>query len=863
MATYHVDTDHVSADDANPGTNPALPLETIQRGIDLATSPGDVVSIVEGLYREQLELKSSGTAQSPIIIQSHPDNTSLVDVRTSKIMETGGWVYTGANSIYYYAYASDYKDYHPGAIYQDGVLLYGHDTVGALDSASGFFTDTDTSRVYARGLSDEDLTAGELMERAYYQASVWTGSGHTSITYINILGPNLRFQHSNSRGIYIVGATTSYWTVRDVEVAWFGRVDGPGAEYGISIFGIGNNIIERCHVHHGNPNSELIHIGTNEGADPDNCIVSDCLLTYAQRVAAGWDNDYWDGYQSSGIILRSSDNIIERNRIYKTCQGILIEGEDTGAEPASTPTGNIVRYNFIYDLDVGNGINISGSYADSADNEILTNTVDTAGAYGIGMGDEMTGLLVYNNIFKEGTTNAGKIENVDDFENVKIKGNQFLDGAAFSTENPTGHSGFEISDNRIYMPGEWAWVYIPAPGSGSITEQEIIDGDLITETGRWQDTDLEMGVWITYAEGELGSGAVDVSINAPEDLKYILRISETDPTPVSGGTDQTGSNVGIGYEQDWIDGPYHTTTWEGTIPEGDTIVVEVPYTGDGTDVTGYIQAILYDDSGARVYQFSNILPIKGQFTFPEVAVPSDSGGYIPKPPSPVLNPAHPLSQSLVGAWLFTERSGIQVSDLSSFKNHGTLRTGNGGLPEWTGSHWGAAIDFDSQGYITAPGKSEYMDAELTVIARFKINTLPSVAGRDNYLTYLPHSESPWASWVLYIDSASDKVTLTTRSTVPTTEVVQSDDAIEIDKWYHVAITVDRNFTSTMYIDAVAQADTETNDAGLFQADGDLQISNSGSVQFDGIISYLKIYNRALSRNEFAQLFHNSWQGLCA
>ncbi len=236
-------------------------------------------------------------------------------------------------------------------------------------------------------------------------------------------------------------------------------------------------------------------------------------------------------------------------------------------------------------------------------------------------------------------------------------------------------------------------------------------------------------------------------------------------------------------------------------------------------------------------------------------------GYIPKPPSPILNPAHPLTQGLVGAWLFSEGSGTQVNDVSRLQNPGTLTAANGGLPEWTGSHWGSTLDFNSQGYITISTKDEYMDTELSVELRFKVDVLPSVAGRNYYVVRKSHSGAPNHSWLAYIDSSNDLLYFVSVSTNSTAKFSASGAAMTAGVYRHVVMTFSSGYIATLYVDAVAQADVETNDAGLYQSDGVIRVSDTGSLQLDGTISYLKIYNRALSQNEVARLFHNSWQGL--
>jgi hypothetical protein len=57
--------------DTNSGTSPQVPLQTIQRAVDLAHA-GDVITLAEGSYRQDVVSRRDGTAQAPITITGPP-----------------------------------------------------------------------------------------------------------------------------------------------------------------------------------------------------------------------------------------------------------------------------------------------------------------------------------------------------------------------------------------------------------------------------------------------------------------------------------------------------------------------------------------------------------------------------------------------------------------------------------------------------------------------------------------------------------------------------------------------------------------------------------------------------------------------
>lgn len=76
-AHYTVDGPNSKASDMNPGT-PALPFKTISAAV-AKVKPGDTVTIKGGVYREQVEIKASGTAGKPITIEAVPGETVILD----------------------------------------------------------------------------------------------------------------------------------------------------------------------------------------------------------------------------------------------------------------------------------------------------------------------------------------------------------------------------------------------------------------------------------------------------------------------------------------------------------------------------------------------------------------------------------------------------------------------------------------------------------------------------------------------------------------------------------------------------------------------------------------------------------------
>ena len=73
---YHVDRNNPAASDENPGTA-EKPFRHIQRAAD-KVQPGDTIIIHGGTYRESINLKTPGTKDKLITIQSAPGETAVI-----------------------------------------------------------------------------------------------------------------------------------------------------------------------------------------------------------------------------------------------------------------------------------------------------------------------------------------------------------------------------------------------------------------------------------------------------------------------------------------------------------------------------------------------------------------------------------------------------------------------------------------------------------------------------------------------------------------------------------------------------------------------------------------------------------------
>ena len=74
--TYYVNAS--TGNDSNAGTSSLSPLLTIQKALDKASSPGDIILVSAGTYKQNLTWKFSGTSSLKITLQKNGNGTVLI-----------------------------------------------------------------------------------------------------------------------------------------------------------------------------------------------------------------------------------------------------------------------------------------------------------------------------------------------------------------------------------------------------------------------------------------------------------------------------------------------------------------------------------------------------------------------------------------------------------------------------------------------------------------------------------------------------------------------------------------------------------------------------------------------------------------
>jgi hypothetical protein len=216
----------------------------------------------------------------------------------------------------------------------------------------------------------------------------------------------------------------------------------------------------------------------------------------------------------------------------------------------------------------------------------------------------------------------------------------------------------------------------------------------------------------------------------------------------------------------------------------------------------------------------------------------------------MVTPALAADKSLVLYLPFDDGAGTTVTDLSSYRNNGTLT----GDAVWITGHSGTALQFVDGSHVTIPEIPQYdVSVEASVMAWVRAGTNP------NWGRVVDKSQWQTSGFDLVLTQTAGLARLEffvneTTSTVDSTTVVMDNE------WHFITGTFN-NAAMRMYVDGVLEGEnTSINNANINPNDWPIMIagetSSSGGQQYFGDIDEVAIYDRELSEDEILDIFVN-------
>lgn len=238
-------------------------------------------------------------------------------------------------------------------------------------------------------------------------------------------------------------------------------------------------------------------------------------------------------------------------------------------------------------------------------------------------------------------------------------------------------------------------------------------------------------------------------------------------------------------------------------------------------------------------------------------------GNVKPSPGARIDPTHQLGGG-VAHWFCNDGSGKQLTDTGSYRNHGTL-TNMDPATAWRPGRYGVKLGFDGIDDYVDAGNNAVLDnmAEITILAWI----YPEGWGQGSYGRILCKNDiSSEQSYEMTLwNGGSEETVLVAFYGDTTSMTLQApNNTISLNNSYFIAAT-NANGKQELYVNSVLE-DSDT------VATGDIADSatncligqrGDGLREFNGLIDGVYIYNRALTADEIAWLYHEPYSMVIA
>ena len=218
-----------------------------------------------------------------------------------------------------------------------------------------------------------------------------------------------------------------------------------------------------------------------------------------------------------------------------------------------------------------------------------------------------------------------------------------------------------------------------------------------------------------------------------------------------------------------------------------------------------------------------------------------------------------LLDDLNAYWKFDENSGVVLADAMGVQNATIYHDGL-----TADSKIGRAVQVnDSTEYIIVAYNTNVSPkgATFSISMWVKLDTLPSVAGRNYFLFQQNNPSAPYGPHNAKINLSDNKIEFNTTNTSGTEYTAYSSGALSVATWYHIVL-VNRGNGSTLQVyvnGADVSSAAETFTGTVYEGISSLNIGNafsSSSWWFSGVFDEIGIWSVALSAGNVTTLYNS-------
>ncbi|WP_430936214.1 carbohydrate-binding protein [Saccharicrinis sp. 156] len=475
--SYYVSVNEGS--DENNGTSLTSPFATLQKAADMVQA-GETVYIREGVYREQVNLTSSGLEGQPIIFT--PYNEEQVTITTTNLLS--GWTQNDGN-IYKTTFDSNVTPRNKMTVFIDGLWVNeAHwssvgKNVDLLDIDKYSPVDSYSSNT----ISDSDLMG--FPNDYWKDAYIWIQVNDWSIWPRKITGFNGSTGTITVDGSLDVNLDKYKYLILDS----YHALDSAGEWY----FDDDNNELYLWCPNDADPNTVSVEVKVREncfelngndyinfegidfrGGDINMAGSNHILLTGAHIYVPDWDFGMDSDFDITSLNIDGSNNIIRDNEIEGVCgQFITLSGannsiinnyfhrlgynnaDGAGVALKKCDTGNLISHNTF--TEVGHSVisSVGGAYQLIIQyNEFSNTCMLTADVGAVGFGNSsFNNSIVHHNVFHDmANMSAGFYM---DFmgSDITVHHNIFYGGHYWGMKINIPATNIFFFNNTVFQPG--------------------------------------------------------------------------------------------------------------------------------------------------------------------------------------------------------------------------------------------------------------------------------------------------------------------------------------------------------------------------------------------------------------------------
>jgi len=532
--TIVVDCNHPKASDSNDGASEA-PLATIQKAADIA-APGDRVVVRPGRYPEGVLLKTSGTAEAPIVFAAEPARGALLD--GADIL--AGW--QRCTSAGQCAGNPNFKNIHT-AMLPKGATLF---TANLYEGEEILFISQDPpprnpyvwdDREVLRPIQVDGYSSMQLIDKAYFTQTdpdYWVGATVIVWTANNAILPRTITGYWPGEGKIMFETTTRHLNIGKDR---FGVMNHPALVRAAGQYAVGPA---------GPDGRRKVYLWPRDEKSLEGKITASArkvgfyikgksyvhIEGFRIRRYSGSRGDLRAGQGILNVHGQKTEGVVVRNNEVYQCRA----GSGYWAINLADCNGALVEDNYVHHNPMNRGIGVTGSKSGGNLKNVIVrnNTVERAGGTGINFYFVSDGRIVGNKVLDSQSNHGNGITVYLFCKNILVSGNTVLrSNMGITVQESTnvtltnnllvgqegqsrllvmygrGGGNMTVIGNTVLNSSTHSGISLPKDAKNYVVKNNLTDGIAVGKhEGVLLENNLYTGLTWNMKPGQIGAGGI-------------------------------------------------------------------------------------------------------------------------------------------------------------------------------------------------------------------------------------------------------------------------------------------------------------------------------------------------------------------